>query len=171
MGKIVGIIIVALVGVVVFCVVKGRRNTVAQAREFSSTADMMEYFCSEAVSLAHEQFKRRLDFSVRSIEEVEEILGEIHADYAKGKQEEGLHGLALMFGAYVGAVITKDIGRGRWEREHPDFGADAFPFYYAESACWFPVSWCHKRIIDGKGDDIVFKYRVLVTERLSEGDS
>jgi hypothetical protein len=163
--------LIVAVGIVAFFALTRTRKKTTQRRDFASTQEMMEYFSNEAVRAAQKQFRKKLDFSVRSIEQVEDMLGEIHENYVQTKNEEGLFGLALIFGGYVGAVIKKDTGKGTWEKEHPDFGPEAFPLYYDQKACWFPVSWCYKRIMDGKGDDIVSKYRLLVTERSGQEDS
>lgn len=68
-----------------------------------------------------------LDYSERSVRDVERILGEIHTEYRRTKSEEGLQGLALEFGAYLVSVLEKHRGPVVWKRDHPDFGEDAFP--------------------------------------------
>src|SRR5688572_23770756 len=68
-----------------------------------------------------------LDYSERSVDDVERILGEVHDEYRRTKSEEGLQGLALEFGAYLVSVLEKHRGPVVWKRDHPEFGEDAFP--------------------------------------------
>jgi hypothetical protein len=118
-----------------------------------------------------------LDYSERSvhdverilgeIHDVERILGEIHEEYRRTKSEEGLQGLALEFGAYLVSVLEKHRGPVIWKRDHPDFGEDAFPLEWRGTTL-FPVGWCLKRIVDGPGDDIVSKWKALILNRDGE---
>ena len=48
-----------------------------------------------------------VDFSDDSINELEKLLAQCHAEYKEAGTEEGFHGLALMFGGYIGEVIRK----------------------------------------------------------------
>jgi len=106
-----------------------------------------------------------LDFSDDSIKEIEKLLAECHREYKKQKSEEGFHGLAMMFGAYLGEVIRKKGFGGTWGCDHPQMGEDTFPFYWRDHTL-FLYAWCAKRIFDGDGDDVVFKYKALILEKL-----
>ena len=109
------------------------------------------------------EYNFKLDFSDQSIKKVEKILSNIHEDYKKTKNDEGLIGLAYMFGFYIVEVIEKNHGEGRIERNHPDFGDNSFPFYWNDGTL-FPMAWCQKRIFDGDGDNVEIKYRILVLD-------
>lgn len=106
-----------------------------------------------------------LDFSDQSIKDVEKLLAECHREYKKTKNDEGFHGLALMFGAYIGEVIKKKGRGGRWARNHPDMGEDSFPFHWCGKDL-FLRAWCAKRIFDGSGDNVWHKYQALVLDEL-----
>ena len=108
-----------------------------------------------------------LDFSDESINEVEKLLAECHGEYKKAKSEEGFHGLAMMFGAYLGEVIRRKGFGGSWARNHPDMGDDSFPFLWRDQTL-FLYAWCAKRIFDGDGDNVAFKYKVFVLDKLKD---
>ena len=113
------------------------------------------------------QFRVRLDYSHKSIKKVERILGKIHKSYVKTKNDDGLHGVALSFAAYIVTVIERNSSPGLWGRDHPDFGEESFPFEWQDTTL-FPYAWCLKRIFDGKQDDVWAKYRAIVLSRISE---
>jgi hypothetical protein len=135
-----------------------------------SKVDEVETMMQEGVTQTLELAKENgvtLDFSDDSIKEVEKLLAECHREYKKAKSDEGFHGLALMFGAYIGEVIRRKGFGGTWARNHPDVGEDSFPFHW-RGADLFLYGWCVKRIFDGKGDNVIFKYKALVLDKLTE---
>ena len=109
-------------------------------------------------------FGKELDFSHNSIKVVESILAELHQEYAKTRKEDGLRGIAVEFGAYIATTIQRNEREGVLERNHPEFGDASFPFTFSRGTI-FPYIWCTKRIFDGEGDDVWFKYRALVLEQ------
>lgn len=108
-----------------------------------------------------------LDYSHKSIKKVERILGKVHKEYKKTGDDDGLRGVAISFAAYIINVIERNTIRGTWKRDHPKMGEDTFPFEWKDTTI-FPFAWCMKRILDGKGDDVWSKYKVLVMERIKE---
>jgi hypothetical protein len=120
----------------------------------------------EALAIAKE-VKLKFDFSDKSIKAVEKLLGEVHKEYKKTGEEEGLSGLALMLAAYIGEVIRKKGFGGEWSRDHPIMGKYSYPFYWHGHEL-FIYEWCIKRIVDGKGDDVWFKYKVLVLDKIKK---
>jgi hypothetical protein len=117
-----------------------------------------------AERIALEGFGKRLDYSIDSIQHVEHILGAMHDDYKSSGSEEGLQGIALEFGAYIIKVVERHFGPVDWQRNHPSFGEDSFPAFWKGSTL-FPVGWCLKRIVDGDGDNVWFKFRTLMIDR------
>lgn len=108
-----------------------------------------------------------LDFSDESIKNVEKILSELHKEYKISNSDDGLNGLAYMFGFYIIDVIEKNHGKGKIERNHPDFGENVFPFYW-NGRTLYPLAWCQKRIFDGDGDNVEIKYRILILDEKKE---
>lgn len=132
--------------------------------EDPETEALMQEGAAQALEVAKDSGVT-LDFSDKSIKEVEKILAECHREFKKLKSEEGFHGLSMMFGAYIGEVIRKKGFGGTWGRDPPQMGEASFPFYWRGQTL-FLYAWCAKRIFDGSGDDVAFKYNVFVLEKL-----
>jgi hypothetical protein len=120
-----------------------------------------------AERVAQEGFGIRLDYSVDSVHHIDEILGALHKEFRRTKDDDGLNGVALEFAAYLVKVIEKNVARGRWNRDHPLFGPDTFPYEW-QGGELFPYSWCQKRIFDGPGDDVWAKFHTLVLSKRDE---
>ncbi|MAM87123.1 MAG: hypothetical protein CME36_07430 [unclassified Hahellaceae] len=120
-----------------------------------------------AVRVANEKFGRTLDYSHRSIADVEAILGGAH-DYTlmgDAKDTDNLVDWAEMFGCYIATVIQKQTGEGQLERDHQDLGDDSYPFHWKGETI-FPQSWCHKRIFEGPAHDLSRKYKTEILDRI-----
>ena len=128
---------------------------------------LKEQMSALAEKIASDGFGVKLDYSVDSLKHVEHILGEIHEEYKQTASEEGLHGVALDFGAYIVKIIERHFGPAEWLRDDPSMGKDTFPLRWRGTTL-FPVAWCGKRIFDGPADDIVFKFDALVQQKASE---
>ena len=118
-----------------------------------------------ALRIGKENYNIKLDYSHDSIKKVESILSDIHKEYVNSGETEGLTGIALEFGSYIAAVVQKHTQKGEMKRDHPEIGENTFPFYWNEEVL-FTYGWCEKRILDGPGDDVWSKYRVLVLEKI-----
>jgi hypothetical protein len=91
-------------------------------------ADVMRAYADDALAYAKRRFDVTLDFSERSLEEVDRIL----ADYTKSgllvpdnlsdAEREEIWLFCKMMGGYVGEVIIRNIG-GDWNMK--DIGEDA----------------------------------------------
>jgi hypothetical protein len=117
-----------------------------------------------AERIAFQGFNIKLDYDIKSILQVEKILGLIHKDYIQTKNDDGFNGIALEFGAYIIKVIEKHFSKGVWKNDHPELGKDTFPYNW-EGVEIFPYSWCLKRIIDGPQDDVWIKFLTLVVNK------
>ncbi|MGL6074090.1 MAG: hypothetical protein ACRC8S_08015 [Fimbriiglobus sp.] len=106
----------------------------------------------------------KLDYSERSIQDVDRILGQVHDEYRRTGNDEGIQGIALEFAAYLVSVLEKHRGPVLWERDHPELGADTYPVEW-RGATLFPFGWCLKRLLDGPDDDLVSKWQTLVVSR------
>jgi hypothetical protein len=144
----------------IWCLFGGGSKLPVGFRPPGPISDLQLELTQMALTIA-DRFGARLDFSDESIQHVERILAELHNEYQKTKDEYGLKGVAIEFGAYIASTIQLRTGEGRLERDHPDFGEATFPFYFRKSTL-FPYAWCMKRIVDGESDDIWMKYRALV---------
>ncbi|WP_123921960.1 hypothetical protein [Flavobacterium sp. LM4] len=130
------------------------------AQESQNLEKVKEKMLQNAIEIG-KSYNFSLDYSDESINNVESILSDINSEYVKNKNEEGLRGIALIFSFYIVAVIEKNHGKGKLERDDKSIGKDTFPFYWNGSTL-FPYGWCLKRIYDGDGDNIAIKYKMLV---------
>lgn len=147
----------------IWCLLGGGTKLPVGFRPPGPIADLQLELTQMALKIA-DRVGFRLDFSDDSIQYVERILTEIHNEYRKTKDEVGLKGVAMEFGAYIASTIQFRTGEGRLERDHPDFGEASFPFYFRHRTL-FPYAWCMKRIVDGESDDVWMKYRGLVLSK------
>lgn len=134
------------------------------------TGNLGEYQKEEtdlAVQVAREKFGLTLDYSHRSIADVEAILAGAH-DYTllgDAKDTDNLVDWAEMFGCYIATVIQKQTGEGLLERDHQDLGEDSYPFHWKHET-FFLQSWCHKRIFEGPAHDVSRKYKAEILDRI-----
>ena len=117
-----------------------------------------------AERIANEGFGIKLDYSIESVKDADKVLGKLHTEYKKTKDDEGFTGIAFEFAAYLVKVIEKNVGPFRWERDHPEMGPDSFPLYFGDGAL-FPFGWCSKRLYDGPGDDLWSKFCVFILKQ------
>ena len=127
--------------------------------------ELIAYLPNEAVSIARDVHGVTLDYTPSSVEKVEAILSTLHTEYKSRNTTEGQRGLALAFGVYIGEVIRKHAGEGKWERDHAEIGEGAMPLHWRGHTS-FPVAWCLKRLANGEEDNVWHKYQILVEERL-----
>ncbi|MCX6148588.1 MAG: hypothetical protein NTW25_15245 [Candidatus Kapabacteria bacterium] len=86
----------------------------------------------------------------------------MNKEYQKTNKDDGLDGVALIFGFYIVEVIERNHGTGKMEQNH-EIGENTFPFYWNGSDL-FPYGWCGKRIFDGEGDNVAVKYKLLILD-------
>ena len=120
-----------------------------------------------AVSVAREGYGFELDFSHKSIEDVETVLSSFHEEFRIKRNEDDFRRLALAYGFYIAATIQKITGEGVVKRDHPELGEHTFPFFWRDAAL-FTYAWCEKRIYDGDADNIVTKYKHFFREFVDE---
>jgi hypothetical protein len=91
-------------------------------------ADVMRAYANDAVTYAQRTGKARLDFSERSLEDVDHILAEqvkcglLVPDALSESGRNELWGFCKMMGGYVGEVIIRNIG-GDWQTKDLEDGA------------------------------------------------
>ncbi len=117
-----------------------------------------------AEKVASECFGAKLDYSINSIQLVEQMLGEFHKEYLRTKDDSGLKGIALEFGCYLIKVIESHFPPGILKKDHPMFGSDSYPYEW-QGVEIFPYSWCLKRIFDGPEDNVWTKFQTLIIKK------
>jgi hypothetical protein len=87
---------------------------------------VMPELAQRAVTYAAEH-GRRLDYSPRSVQDVDALLAQLHDLRTKGALDDrNLNVQALRFGAYVGEVIRRNHN-GTWHTDHDVAGPNSFP--------------------------------------------
>lgn len=147
----------------------GKKSEYTDHMFIGDLGELQKELTELALQIAKEHYSINLDFSHDSIQQVENILSDIHRQYEETGDTEGLDGIALEFGFYIAATIQKNTDMGHLERDHPDIGEAVFPFYWNNKTI-FTYGWCEKRIFDGSGDDVTSKYRVLVLDELNKAN-
>jgi hypothetical protein len=131
----------------------------ATSPKAKSTDEFIQSLSSEAVKDADASSQIKLDYSVDSIKNVDQILGRLHEKYEKSQSSIALSRLSAEYGAYIGEVIRKIEPGVHWERDSK-LGEKIYPLIW-NGAQLYPMNWCEKRVVDGEDDDVWMKYEVF----------
>jgi hypothetical protein len=124
---------------------------------FASLADMISAYAEEAVRVAWNDHRRRLDLSESSIVVLEQIL--------HGQSTEDLEFQTRLWGSYFGEVIRGRFG-GEWELgPHPTGGVAAVPTLVVRGARLYPLMKVYRRLTLGQGENLSLFYK-MVSSRL-----
>lgn len=85
----------------------------AESPKFATTAELMSYCATEAARWTKEQKGIELDYSMDSIQIIEEELDNLSKQVNKANPQKGTFGQAMGYGAYIGEVVRKHYG-GTW---------------------------------------------------------
>ncbi|SJZ67747.1 hypothetical protein SAMN02745116_01144 [Pilibacter termitis] len=124
--------------------------------------EMMKSMAETACEVAKDS-GFELDFSEQSLLHVEELLDAFHQKvpkgikklFSKGLSNEEMDMLCLVFGAYLGEVVIKNLG-GKWqpsERLASVFLDNGTEIY--------PAQKVYKRLMNGREDEIWAYYKFL----------
>lgn len=117
---------------------------------------------SAAIEIAENDYDADLDFSNKSIDEIERILGDIFKQTGGTNiSKRELVILSMIFGSYIAEVVERNFDGGRLEKDHPQVGQDSYPYYLGPSV-FFPINWCYKRLTNGEEDNVSDKYEAFV---------
>jgi hypothetical protein len=128
--------------------------------KFETTDEMMKWFASETTRWVKKDRGIDLDYSLESIQTIEEELARISKNVDGQKPPAGTFGLALAYGAYIGEVFRRRAG-GFWAEDDPAGGQKSFPLVIRSNATIFPVGWCWKRLTLGEEDNVYHKAQLL----------
>jgi hypothetical protein len=149
-----GLVIVAIAALVFW--VRTRPPKIGP-REFKSTDELIQFEADVAVKDAAKEDHVKLDYSVDSIKQADEILGRLHNQYVKDQSSVQAEVLASAYGAYIGEVIRRNEPDVKWERDN---GEKLYTVRWAGNSA-FPMAWCYKRITEGEEDSVWAKYEVF----------
>ena len=126
---------------------------------FASLADMMTAYAEEAVRVAWNDHRQRLDLSESSIDRLEQILD--------GQAAEDLEFQTRLWGSYFGEVIRGRFG-GEWELgPHPAGGVSAVPTLMVRGARLYPLMKVYRRLTMGETENLSTFYK-MVSNRLQD---
>jgi hypothetical protein len=124
---------------------------------FASLAEMMSAYAEEAVRVAWNDHRRRLDLSESSVEVLEQILD--------GQSMEDLEFQTRLWGSYFGEVIRNRFS-GEWELSpYPGGGISAVPTLVVRGSRLYPLMKVYRRLTLGNAENLPAFYK-MVSERL-----
>ncbi len=122
-----------------------------------------------AVEHARKYWSTELDYSEKSIEDVELILARmcesiprstIQRLFKKGPTEQQMAQIAVAYGAYVGEVFRREFG-GQWAKVDIADTRDALAFQFTPQNMVFPPGKVWKRLKNGDEDNVWVFFRVI----------
>jgi hypothetical protein len=127
---------------------------------FASLAEMMDAYAEEAVSVAWNDHRQRLDRSESSVEVLERILD--------GQAAEDLEFQTRLWGSYFGEVIRRRFG-GEWELSQYPGAVAAVPTLTVKGARLYPLMKVYRRLTLGPDENLATFYK-MVSGRLAGSD-
>ncbi len=113
----------------------------------------MENYSKKAISEAKEKHNIDLDLSLESLKNINEIIQKLHSSGTFDKDET-----PMLYGAYIGEVIRKQVGKSFWVTGHPDNGSNTYPVKFSKDLYAFPVVWVRKHLENGEQDNVLHKF-------------
>lgn len=127
---------------------------------FASLGGMMDAYSEEAVHVAWNDHRQRLDRSESSVEVLEQILD--------GQAPEDLEFQTRLWGSYFGEVIRLRFG-GEWELTQYPGAVAAVPTLAVRGARLYPLMKVYRRLTLGPQENLATFYK-MVSGRLGGND-
>jgi hypothetical protein len=126
---------------------------------FASLAEMMSAYAEEAVRVAWNDHRQRLDLSQASVDRLEQILN--------GQSAEDLDFQTRLWGSYFGEVIRRHYN-GEWELSpYPGGGVAAVPTLLIRGSRLYPLLKVYRRLTLGEAENLSAFYK-MVAARLDQ---
>jgi hypothetical protein len=125
-----------------------------------TTESFIAFACQQALTDAETYDHIKLDYSVASLKQVDQILSLAHTAYVKNASSVNLRGMSAEYGAYVGEVIRRSEPNVYWTRDSQAMGEKSYPLHWKDGES-YPFTWCAERITNGDQDSIWIKYSVM----------
>jgi hypothetical protein len=142
---------------------------------YENIAAMMEAYAEQAVEAAR-KMNITLDYKEESIERLEKILSQLHADrpvfpgkVAPGEDDPAqkqIDSMSRMWGGYFGEVIRRCWG-GEWTLETYPGTVAPMVTLEIDGSKIFPAMKVYRRLTNGAGDDVT-KFYQMVREKLQK---
>jgi hypothetical protein len=122
-----------------------------------------EAYAQDAAAFAQGTFGERLDWTDRSIEQIEKIASRLHHDVARVRpSKEQIFQFAKMLGSYVGEVYRRNH-EGTWGKVTLE--GQEFPgLRTAKGTEFWPWGKVQNRITNGPEDNVWHYYQVLLQQ-------
>jgi hypothetical protein len=121
-------------------------------------------FAADIVGAAAEVSGATLDYSIESLQKVDEIIEGLRRDGCKPDQ---IAATLFAFGCYVGEVFVRQVG-GRWRNASETSMADIAGFLLvvelSEEKLVNPIGKVFKRLENGPEDSLPYFYHVFTRE-------
>jgi len=114
------------------------------------------------------QFNVELDYTEQSLEQVEQLLGQLHDELQNGNMidsaappqldQQNVDEMSRIWGGYLGEVVRRRFG-GEWTIEKYPAGDFLIVTLNVNGAKVFPAMKIHKRLTNGAADDLLLFYR------------
>jgi hypothetical protein len=126
---------------------------------FASLAEMMSAYAEEAVRVAWNDHRQRLDLSEASVDQLEQILD--------GQSAEDLDFQTRLWGSYFGEVIRRRYS-GEWElSQYPGGGVAVVPTLLIRGSRLYPLLKVYRRLTLGEAENLSAFYK-MVAARLDQ---
>ena len=134
------------------------RTNLAESN-FASLAEMMSAYAEEAVRVAWNDHRQRLDLSEASVDRLEQIL--------EGQSAEDLDFQTRLWGSYFGEVIRRRY-TGEWElSQYPGGGVAVVPTLLIRDSRLYPLLKVYRRLTLGEAENLSAFYK-MVAARLGD---
>jgi hypothetical protein len=129
-------------------------------REDPNVVKIAEAYSLDAIDIAKRNFRVTLDWSEGSVESVEAMLTQLHAQMSAAKPpEKAVWTFAKAFGSYAGEVYRRHHG-GTWGMVQ--LGEDEFPgIQAADGSTFWPWGRAHQRLTGGPENNLWHYYQLL----------
>ena len=119
---------------------------------FASLAEMMKAYAEEAVRVAWNDHRQRLDWSASSVDVLEKILD--------GQSSQELEFQTRLWGSYFGEVTRRQFS-GEWELTQYPGGVAAVPTLTVGGARLYPLMKVYRRLTLGPGENLSIFYQMI----------
>jgi hypothetical protein len=151
------IITLVLVGIVAVLAFVWMQRSRATRPQFKNLDEQMRWLAAQAVDMTDKNNGIKLDYTPESIQRVDQVLGKIHEEYERTKSPQGINGLAMAYGAYIGEVIRRSEPDAKWEQSDSIGGENSYPIQWRGGSSYV-CAWCYRRITNGQEDNVWHKY-------------
>ena len=128
-------------------------KTKLEESNFESLGAMMSAYAEEAVRVAWNDHRQRLDLSEASVDQLEQILD--------GQSTEDLDFQTRLWGSYFGEVIRRRY-TGEWElSQYPGGGVAVVPTLLIRGSRLYPLLKVYRRLTLGQAENLSAFYKMV----------